>query len=262
MDLGLTGKRALILGGSKGIGRAVAEALAAEGSIVAIVGRDQEALREAVAGLQKRSPRSTSFSADLSRTDGLSSFLKRVDEELGDVDVLLLNGGGPPPLAAANVDPSLWRAQFEALVLSGMMIAAHCLPGMRRRKWGRILVVASTSVREPIGGLTVSNALRSAVAGWAKTLATEVAADGVTVNLLLPGRITTNRTARLDLLEAQDRGVDPLVIAAESQAEIPAQRYGLPAEVGAMAAFLASAQAQYVTGVALAIDGGLSRSLT
>jgi 3-oxoacyl-[acyl-carrier protein] reductase len=261
MDLGLTDKRALILGGSKGIGRAVAEVLAAEGCIVAVVGRDQEALKDAVACLRKRSPQSTYFATDLSRTDRLSSFLERVDDEFGGIDVLLVNGGGPPPLAAATVEPITWRAQFEAMVLSGMMTASHFLPEMRRRKWGRILVVASTSVREPIRGLAASNALRSALAGWAKTLATEVAADGVTVNLLLPGRIATARTTQLDLSDAKARGVDPSVIAAESQFEIPAKRYGLPAEFAAVAAFLASTQAQYVTGVAIPIDGGLSRSM-
>lgn len=147
------------------------------------------------------------------------------------------------------------------MFLNQIRIANWCLPGMRGRKWGRILVVASTSVREPIPGLTASNALRAAMAGWAKTLATEVAVDGLTVNVLLTGRFETDRTTKLDAMDGAERGVDPAVIRAESEAEVPIKRYGTPAEFGAVAAFLASNDAAYVTGVALPIDGGLSRAM-
>lgn len=146
-------------------------------------------------------------------------------------------------------------------MLSGMRIAHRVLPSMRERRFGRIVAVASTSIREPIPGLTASNALRSALAGWMKTLAREVAADGVTVNMLLPGRLATDRTLGFDRMDAEAEGVSVETVAARSQSEIPVGRYGTPAEFGAAAAFLASRQAAYITGIALPVDGGLSRSM-
>jgi 3-oxoacyl-[acyl-carrier protein] reductase len=258
MDLGLKGRRALILGGTKGLGRATAKALTDEGGIVAVVGRDQAALDEAVASLGSGA---RGFKANLSSASAIAPLLEEIDRGFGQVDVLLLNGGGPPPYSATHIDADGWRLQFEALVLAHMRIADHFVPSMRRRGFGRILVVSSTSVREPIPGLAASNALRSALANWAKTLASEVAAEGITVNVLMPGRIATARTERLDRLDAEARGVDPSVIAAESQAGIPMKRYGTPAEFGAMAAFLASDPARYITGIAIPVDGGLTRSL-
>lgn len=146
-------------------------------------------------------------------------------------------------------------------MLSAMRIAHRLLPPMRARGFGRIIAVASTSIREPIPGLTASNALRSALAGWMKTLAGEVAAEGVTVNMLLPGRLATDRTLSFDRMDAEAEGVSVETIAARSQVEIPVGRYGTPVEFGAAAAFLASRQAAYITGIALPVDGGLSRSM-
>ncbi|WP_448953511.1 SDR family oxidoreductase [Labrys neptuniae] len=261
MNLGIDGKRALVLGGNKGLGRGVAARLAAEGVVVAAVGRDEQALEATVADLRGTSPASFGIRADLGDAADVAAMLARVDRDLGGVDILLLNGGGPPPFGADETDAARWHRQFDALFLSGLGIAAHVLPGMRARHWGRILVVSSNSVREPIKGLTASNALRAAVAGWAKSLAGEVAAEGVTVNLLLAGRLDTERTKGLDRLDAEARGVDTKVIAAESQAEIPIGRYGTPDEFGAVAAFLASDLASYVTGTAIPIDGGLARAI-
>ncbi|MBA8881310.1 SDR family oxidoreductase [Phyllobacterium myrsinacearum] len=261
MNLGLDGKRALVLGGNKGLGLGVARALAENGATVAIAGRDEAALMTASDELRSHSPGSFTVNADLADPVALAAMLDRVDREMGSVDILLLNGGGPPPFAAAALNIVQWRTQFETMFLSGVRIAAHFLPRMREQRWGRILVVSSTSVREPIAGLTASNALRAAVAGWAKSLASEVAADGITVNLLLAGRLATARTSKLDLMDAETQGVDVSVIAAQSQAEVPVGRYGTPDEFGAVAAFLASERAAYVTGTAIPIDGGLSRSM-
>ncbi len=261
MDLGIAGKRALVLGGNKGLGRGVAARLAAEGVVVAAVGRDEEALRETVADLRRVSPASFGIRADLGDAADVAAMLGRIDREMGGIDILLLNGGGPPPFSASEADEARWHRQFDALFLTGARIAAHVLPGMRARGWGRIQVVSSTSVREPIPGLTASNALRAAVAGWAKSLAGEVARDGITVNLLLAGRLDTERTKGLDRLDAQARGVDVATIAAESQAEVPVGRYGTADEFGTVAAFLASNLASYVTGTAIPIDGGLSRAI-
>lgn len=261
MDLKIEGKRALVLGGNKGLGRGVAARLAAEGAIVAAIGRDAAALETAVADLRSVSPSSFGIRADLENPADVAAMFERIDREWGGVDILLLNGGGPPPFDASEADGARWHRQFDALFLTGLGIAAHVLPGMKARRWGRILVVSSTSVREPIRGLTASNALRAAVAGWAKSLASEVAADGITVNLLLAGRLDTERTKVLDRLDAKARGIETERIAAESQAEVPVGRYGTPDEFGAVAAFLASDLASYVTGAAIPIDGGLARAI-
>jgi 3-oxoacyl-[acyl-carrier protein] reductase len=261
MNLGIEGKRALVLGGNKGLGRAVAKALAENGAHVAIVGRDEVALLATVGELRTHSPASFSIGADLADPAAVVAMLDRVDREFGAIDILLLNGGGPPPWPASLANAGQWREQFEAMFLSGVQIATHFLPEMRRNRWGRILVVASTSVREPIMGLTASNALRAAVAGWAKSLAGEVAADGVTVNLLLAGRLATARTSRLDRLDAEARGVDVSVIAAESASQVPVGRYGTAEEFGSLAAYLASVHAAYITGTAIPVDGGLSRAM-
>ncbi|WP_428426983.1 SDR family oxidoreductase [Pararhizobium sp.] len=258
MDLGINGKRALVLGGSKGLGRGIAGALAAEGAIVALTGRDQQAAALAATQI---SASARGLALDLADAGAIDPFLDRLAAEFGDIDILVLNGGGPPPSLASEIDPAFWRAQFDTMVLAGMRIANRLLPPMRQNGWGRIMAVASTSIREPIPGLTASNALRSAVAGWLKTLAGEVAAEGVTVNMLLPGRLATDRTLSFDRMDAESEGLSLETVAARSQSDIPVGRYGTPAEFGAAAAFLASRQAGYITGVALPIDGGLSRAM-
>ena len=258
MDLGISGKKALVLGGSKGLGRGIAEALAGEGVAVALTGRNGETAAKAAAEI---GPNAAGFSLDLAMPEIVDPFLDRLAATFGQIDILVLNGGGPPPTNAADIDPGFWRAQFEAMVLSGMRISHRLLPSMRERRFGRIVAVASTSIREPIPGLTASNALRSALAGWMKTLASEVAADGVTVNMLLPGRLATDRTLSFDRMDAEAEGVSVETVAVRSQSEIPLGRYGTPAEFGAAAAFLASRQAAYITGIALPVDGGLSRSM-
>lgn len=258
MDLGINGKRALVLGGSKGLGRGIAEALAAEGAIVALTGRDQAKAAQSAAQIGDSA---RGFALDLANPEAIDPFLDRLAADFGKIDVLVLNGGGPPPSLAAEIDPAFWRAQFDTMVLAGMRITNRLLPSMRQNGWGRIMAVASTSIREPIPGLTASNALRSAVAGWLKTLAGEVAAEGVTVNMLLPGRLATDRTLSFDRMDAESEGLSLETVAARSHSDIPVGRYGTPAEFGAAAAFLASRQAGYITGVALPIDGGLSRAM-
>ncbi|MDQ0320907.1 3-oxoacyl-[acyl-carrier protein] reductase [Pararhizobium capsulatum DSM 1112] len=258
MDLGIKGKRALVLGGSKGLGRGIATALATEGADVAITGRNAVNAEKAAAEI---APSAKGFALDLGDQSAVDPFLDLIISEFGEIDILVLNGGGPPQSLASDIDPQFWRAQFDTMVVAGMRITNRLLPTMRQNRWGRIMAVASTSIREPIPGLTASNALRSAVAGWMKTLATEVAPDGVTVNMLLPGRLATDRTLSFDRMDAAAEGLSYDAVAARSQADIPIGRYGTPAEFGAAAAFLASVQAGYITGVAIPIDGGLSRSM-
>ena len=261
MNEALAGRTALVLGGSRGLGFGVAEALSRAGASVILVGRDDVALHAAEKRIRSSGGNAAIFTADLSDGESIERLLQDVERHAGKIDIVLLNGGGPPPFNASIAAPEIWREQFSAMVLNQIKVATFFLPAMRSRRWGRIIVVSSTSIREPIAGLTASNALRAALAGWAKTLAGEVAADGVTVNLLLPGRFATERTEKFDAMDAADRGVEPSVIAAESQSEIPTKRYGTPAEFGAVAAFLASEGGAYVTGVALPVDGGLSRSI-
>lgn len=250
-------RAALVLGGSSGLGLATAQALARDGVRVGLVGRSAEKLDRAGSKL----PGVATFSADLDDPSAARRLCDEVAATLGQVDILVLNGGGPPPSAASDFRPADWIAAFNAQLLNQVAIACELLPGMRARGWGRIIVISSTSLREPIPELVASNAFRPALGGWAKTLAAEVAPEGVTVNLLLAGRIATGRTRALDRMDATARGVTEEDIAAASQAEVPMRRYGRPEEFAAVAAFLASDAASYITGTAIPVDGGLSRGL-
>jgi 3-oxoacyl-[acyl-carrier protein] reductase len=247
MDLGLAGRVALVTGGSRGIGRAIAEELVAEGASVAISSRDPSAAASELGVL--------GVAWDSGDVDAAGDVVARVEEELGPLDVLVTNTGGPPggpdPLGFSREE---WEAAYRDLVLSPMALVTAVMPGMRSRAFGRIVNVVSTTVREPIDTLMLSNSHRAAtLAAW-KTLARDVAGDGVTVNSVLPGRIATQRVTRLyggSMEEAQR-------VAAT---EVPAGRLGEPAEMAAAAAFLCSTRAAYITGVALLVDGGLTRSI-
>lgn len=261
MDLKLNGKVALVAGGSKGLGLGVAQALAREGVAVALLARNPTALDAAVASIREAGGQAAGFAVDLADRAALAHAVEGARTAFGDIDILLNNSGGPPPSGVAGVDAATWRAQFEAMVLPLFGLTELVLPAMRRKQWGRILTIASTSVVEPIAAIGISNTLRSAVVGWAKTLAGEVARDGITVNTLLPGRIATARTIALNQRAAQERGESEEAIAARSVAEIPVGRYGTIEEFGAVAAFLASPLAAYVTGSLMRVDGGMLRSV-
>ena len=263
MDLHLTGRRALVCGGSSGLGRAVAEALAAEGAHVALLSRDADKLQAVADGINATATgRAVVVAADLADHDALLAAVDTAESLLGGpIEILLNNTGGPPPSGVAGLDPELWRSQFESMVLSVFRLTDRVLPAMRAAGWGRILNVASSTVIEPVAILGVSNTLRAGVAAWAKTLASEVAADGVTVNTLLPGRIDTPRIQKLDQARAEQTGVSPAEAQAKSVESIPVGRLGDPAEFGAVAAFLASPKAAYVTGSLIRIDGGAIRAI-
>ena len=263
MDLRLTGKRALICGGSSGLGRAVATALVAEGVHVALLSRSADRLQAVADALNAAGPgRAVIAPADLADHGALLKAVDVAEQALGGpIEILLNNTGGPPPSGVAGLDPDLWRSQFEVMVLSIFRLTDRVLPGMRAAQWGRILNVASVSAVEPIGALGVSNTLRASVAAWAKTLASEVAADGITVNTLLPGRIDTPRIQRLDQAAADRTGTSPEQARADSVKSIPVGRVGTPEEFGAVAAFLASPLAAYVTGSLIRVDGGSVRAV-
>jgi 3-oxoacyl-[acyl-carrier protein] reductase len=249
MDLGIEGRVALVTGASKGIGRAIAAALAAEGARVAVSSRARERIEAAAGEIG-----ATAFVHDSSDLDSAPALVDSVEEALGPVDILVANTGGPPggpdPLGFTREQ---WEAAYRELVLGQIALIERVVPGMRERRFGRILSVASTSVREPIPWLMLSNSHRPGLLAALKTIARHVAADGVTVNSVLPGRIATDRVADAS------GSLEPAREAARET--VPAGRLGEPEEIAAAAAFLCSARASYITGTALLVDGGLTQSL-
>ena len=262
MDFGIAGKRALVLASSRGLGRGIAEALATEGANVLLCGRSTDRLAKAAAEITASARGAASYvSVDLRDAGSPNAIMDAAAQELGGVDILVNNTGGPPP--GQIVDPSgdVWRAQFDVMVARIIEITNRCLPGMRAAGWGRIITVASSGVVQPIPNLGLSNALRSALIGWSKTLAAEVGGDGITSNVILPGRIHTERVDELDAAAAERQGKDIEDVAAASRAAIPLGRYGRVDEFAAVAAFLASVPASYVTGSVVRCDGGAIRSI-
>jgi 3-oxoacyl-[acyl-carrier protein] reductase len=261
MDLDLRGRTALVCGASKGLGLAVAQSLAGEGAAVGLVSRSPERLSTAVSRIEADGGRAKAIPANLEHWEEIKAALDSFRSTFDDPDILVVNSGGPPPVDVASIDADLWRAQFEVMVLNQMRLIEAALPAMRRKRYGRILSISSTSIVEPFAALAISNSLRAALAGWLKTLASQVAADGVTVNLLLPGSFATERIEALDrrAAEAAARSIEE--IRSANLREIPSGRYGEPAEFGRLAAFLASPRTGYITGTAIRIDGGATRSL-
>lgn len=250
MDLQLDGKMALVLGASKGLGRAIATSLTDEGVDVITVARSAGA-PDAFCHI----------SADLDDPAAPGQVIAAVRETGRSLDILVLNSGGPPTGTAAATGPDAFAAVLGRMFNAQLSLAQAFLPEMRAQRFGRILAVASTSVLAPIPGLVLSNAVRAALASWCKTLASEVAADGVTVNLLLPGQIATDRLSSLHEAIAQSSGLPKEQVLARSMAAIPAGRLGRPDEFGDAAAFLASPRAGFITGCAIKVDGGQTAAL-
>jgi 3-oxoacyl-[acyl-carrier protein] reductase len=261
MKLGLENKRALVLGASKGLGAATAIALANEGATVIGASRSVEQIEKLNGQLESSASGSVrALSLDLASRESRAALIKAVQDE-GGVDILINNTGGPSPGEARSVELKAWEAGFESMVLSLIEITQGLLPKMVEKKWGRIITLTSSGVESPIPRLAISNGLRQAVLGWSKTLATEVAPDGVTVNIIIQGRIHTDRVDQLDEAAAKREGKSVEEVRKASIGTIPAGRYGRPEELGDLVAFLASERAGYVTGSKIRIDGGMIRSV-
>ena len=257
MDLGINGKNALVLASSQGLGLGIAEKLCAEGANVMLCGRSGDKLAEAAERLDTGAGGSAAYTLiDLADEASASALHDATVERFGPVDILVNNGGGPPPGAVSADDADAWRRQFDTMVLRLMQMTDLCLPAMREKQWGRVLTVASSGVQQPIPNLGMSNTLRAALVGWNKSLSNQVAADGITLNVLAPGRIHTSRVDQIDEGAAARLGKSVDEVRAAARAAIPVGRYGTVEEFASVAAFLVSAPASYVTGSVVRCDGG------
>jgi len=262
MDLGIKGKTALVVAASKGMGKASAMGLAAEGARVVMCARGEAALKEAAGEVkQKTGAEVLALAADASRPADIARVVAEANRAFGGVDILVANVGGPPPGPFEQMTDEQWKAAFEQVHLSTVRFIREVLPHMKQAKWGRILAIQSSSVKQPVEGLVLSNGIRPGIAGLFKTLAGDLASHGITVNLVLPGRIMTDRFKEHQTDRAKRSGITFDKQVELSSADIPMGRIGAPEEFAAMVVFLASARASYITGTAVQVDGGLIRSV-
>jgi 3-oxoacyl-[acyl-carrier protein] reductase len=262
VDLGLKDKVAVVAAASKGLGRAVAAELAAEGATLVMCARGREMLeaaRDEIASTSGTDVRAVV--ADVSTRDGIAALSGAALSAFGRVDILVTNAGGPPAGIFEMHDWDAWQRAVDLTLRSAVELTRAVLPGMRVRKWGRIIHVTSIAAKQPVDNLMLSNSIRAAVTGFSRTLATEVAADGVTVNTLIPGYTRTERVEELAVANAQKEGTTPATILARFEREIPMHRLAEPEEFAALAAFIASERASYITGQSIVVDGGWIRAL-
>ena len=262
MDLGLRGKVALVAASSKGLGLATARELAAEGASLAMCARGEAALEAARRDIAKETGAAAiAIAADVSTTAGVEQVTRAALERFGHVDILVINAGGPPAGTFDKHDWKAWQAAVDLTLRSAVELTRAVLPGMRERHWGRILAINSIAAKQPVDNLMLSNSIRAAVTGFLRTLASEVATDGITVNTILPGYTRTERVEQLTAANARKEGVDEKEILSRLEREIPMRRLGEPREFGALAAFLCSDRASYITAQSIAVDGGWIKGL-
>lgn len=262
MDLGIAKKNALVLASSQGLGLGIARRLSEEGANVLICGRTTDKLAAAAKTLTAAGAGNVHFvTVDLRASDAARTVYDAAVERFGNVDILVNNTGGPPPSNATTPTSEEWRVQIDAMLIRIIEITNLCIADMKKKKWGRVLTIASSGVEQPIDNLAMSNTIRSSLVGWSKSLSNELAPSGITVNMLLPGRIDTDRVAQLDAANAKKLGISVAEAAALACAAIPKGRYGSVEEFAAVGAFLVSEAASYVTGSLVRCDGGLIRSV-
>jgi 3-oxoacyl-[acyl-carrier protein] reductase len=262
VDLGLKGKVAVVAAASKGLGKAVALGLAAEGVNVAICSREQDAIDRAAAEIRaKTSAAVLPVPVDLNQAEQIQRFVDRAAEEFGRIDILFANTGGPPPGTFDTLDDAAWEGAFRLIHLSAVRLTRAVLPRMRQAGGGRIIYSTSISVKQPIDNLLLSNSIRSAVLLLAKTLELDVAKDNILVNVVCPGRIYTERIQQLDLARAQRTGQPVEEVARQAEAAIPLGRSGRPDEFADVVVYLASERASYLTGTVIQVDGGSYRGI-
>jgi 3-oxoacyl-[acyl-carrier protein] reductase len=257
MDLGIRGKVAMVAAGSKGLGRAAVLALAAEGCAVSVCGRDAQTLAKVKAELEALGVPALTVVADVSSAEELVRWHQATEGTLGPVDILVTNTGGPKAAVFADLTDGDWAAGVESTLMNVVRLSRLVLPGMRSRKWGRIVHITSLVAKQPLPLLTISSTLRAGLSGLTRTLAMETAKDGITVNALLPGHVMTDRQTHLAQVKSAADGLSVAEHLARAAASIPTGRIGRPEEIGAVIAFLCSAPASYVTGQSLLVDGGL-----
>jgi 3-oxoacyl-[acyl-carrier protein] reductase len=263
MDLGLQDKVAVVMAASKGLGRACATALAAEGAQVTIGARGAQSLVKTAQEIQKATrSRVLAVPTDVTKAEDVEAIVAATVREFGRIDILVNNAGGPPAGNFESFGDAQWQAAFELNLLSTVRLVRLVLPHMRKTGSGRIITIVSTSVKQPIDGLLLSNAIRSGVVGMAKTLSVELAPDNITVNNVCPGRILTDRLRQIyHINERVQQGLSEEAVLKEMAQDVPMGRVGKPEELGALVAFLTSQQAAYITGTTIQVDGGLVRSL-
>lgn len=262
MDLGLKGKVAFVAAASRGLGRTVAEELAAEGASLVLCARHAETITSASEQIAKTSGASVlPVVADVTNVEDVTRAVREGIEKFGRIDILVTNAGGPPPGKFENLTSAMWENAARLTLNSVLELTRAVLPGMKERGWGRILNITSIAVKQPVDNLMLSNSLRAAVTGFARTLANEVAANGITVNNIMPGYTRTERVEELAQAAAEREGISVQDAFSRWENEIPMRRLGEPREFAALAAFLVSERASYITGSSIAVDGGWIRSL-
>ena len=262
MELGLQGKVALVAASSKGLGRAVARELAAEGAAVVMCARGEDALERAKREIiDETGAAVVAVAGDVATSEGVAQVTRTALDRFGHIDILVINAGGPPAGTFDKHDWNAWQNAVDLTLRSAVELTRAVLPGMRERHWGRIVAVNSIAAKQPVDNLMLSNSVRAAVTGFLRTLANEVAADGITVNTILPGYTRTERVEQLAEANARKEGVDQKDILGRFEREIPMRRLGEPNEFGALAAFLCSQRASYITGQSIAVDGGWIKGL-
>ena len=262
MDLGLKNKVALVAAGSRGLGRAVAEELATEGASMLLCAREAQTLAETAATIAETTGAHVlAVPADVTVLDDIKRLVDAGIERFGRIDILITNAGGPPAGRFEHLTREQWEDAIKLTLLSAVELARQVLPGMKERRWGRIINITSIAVKQPVENLLLSNSMRAGLTGFARTLANEVAADGITVNNVLPGYTRTERLEELAQMMAEKQGISPSEFRGKWEKEIPMGRLGEPREFAALVAFLASERASYITGTSIQVDGGWIRSL-